>query len=104
MKRNNLKILIIGQGIAGTLLANELLQKGVQVHLAEAGETETSSQVAAGVINPVTGKRFVKSWRFDAFYSLAKQTYQALERSLGIAVWEEHPIMRLLASPEEINS
>jgi glycine/D-amino acid oxidase-like deaminating enzyme len=98
-----MKILIIGQGIAGTMLAHILERAGVQVVVAEANLPGRSSEVAAGIVNPVTGKRFVKSWRLDDFFLVAQYHYRALESLLGISVWEERPILRLLATPEEKN-
>ena len=98
-----MKILLVGQGIAGTMLAFVLQRKGAQITLADADLPGRSSPVAAGIINPVTGKRFVKSWRLDAFFPIAARNYQALEAALGINIWEERPILRLLSSPEEIN-
>lgn len=97
------KILVVGQGIAGTLLAWSLLRRGVQVRVAEGDLPGASSAVAAGIINPVTGKRFVKSWRFEEFFPLARAVYGQLEQELGIALWREKPIVRLLATPEEAN-
>ncbi len=98
-----MKILLIGQGIAGTMLAWTLQRRGAQVSLADAALPGSASAVAAGIINPVTGKRFVKSWRFDELFSAAKSAYQKLETELGIKVWSEQPILRLLATPEEAN-
>lgn len=98
-----MKILLIGQGIAGTLLAWSLRRRGAEVHIADGNLAGGASSVAAGIINPVTGKRFVKSWRFEDFFPLAKEIYQQLEQELGISIWEERPIVRLLATPEEAN-
>jgi glycine oxidase len=97
------KILIIGQGIAGTLLASELLKRGAKVDIQDGNLPGASSIAAAGIINPVTGKRYVKSWRFEEFYPIARQTYRELEALLQISLWEERPILRLLATPEETN-
>ena len=98
-----MKILVIGQGIAGSILAWTFQQRGVQVHVADGNLAGASSIAAAGIINPVTGKRFVKSWRLDAFFPKAQATYQAIEQELNIRVWSEQPIVRLLATPEESN-
>ncbi|HLP95559.1 MAG TPA: FAD-dependent oxidoreductase [Saprospiraceae bacterium] len=97
------KALIIGQGIAGTLLAWELRKSGVDVLMQDGNLPGASSIAAAGIINPVTGKRYVKSWRFEEFYPIARQVYRSLEEALGVALWEERPILRLLATPEETN-
>ena len=98
-----MKILIVGQGIAGTLLAWSLRRRGAEVHIADVELPGSSSRAAAGIINPVTGKRFVKSWRFDEFFPVAKNIYQQLELELGISFWEERPTLRLLSTPEEAN-
>ncbi len=97
------KILIVGQGIAGTLLAWSLRRRGCSVYIADGNLAGGSSNVAAGIINPVTGKRFVKSWRFDEFFPVAKAVYQQIELEFGISIWEERPTLRLLGTPEEAN-
>lgn len=97
------KILVVGQGIAGTALAWALLQRGAQVHLVDAGAPTSASAVAAGIINPVTGKRFVKSWRADALLPIAAQFYKSLEDHLGVKIWYDTPILRLLSTPQESN-
>lgn len=98
-----MNILIVGQGIAGTLLAWALRRRGARVTIADGDLPGSASAVAAGIINPVTGKRFVKSWRFDEFFPVARTTYRALERELGVSIWHEQPIVRLLATAEEAN-
>lgn len=98
-----MKILVVGQGIAGTVLAWVLRRRGAAVQVADAGFPHQASGAAAGVINPVTGKRFVKTWRFDEFYAPARATYQAMQAELGCAVWFDQPILRLLAGPQELN-
>ncbi len=96
-------IYIVGQGIAGSLLAWHLEQQGHVVTLVDQGHIGAASTVAAGIINPVTGKRYVKSWRYDDFFEIAKATYQQLEDSLDLKIWKEKPILRILNSIEESN-
>jgi glycine/D-amino acid oxidase-like deaminating enzyme len=97
------KFLLIGQGIAGTMLARALRNKGAEAHIADTDLPGASSRAAAGIINPVTGKRFVKSWRFDEFYPAARAAYHRLEEELQTPLWEERPILRLLGTAEETN-
>lgn len=97
------KVLIIGQGIAGALLARMLRQRGVDVRLADGALPGSASLAAAGIINPVTGKRFVKSWRFGDFFPVARATYTALSQELGVDIWSETAIVRLLTTAEERN-
>ena len=81
-----------------------LRTKGVQVMLADSDMPGSASRVAAGIINPVTGKRFVKSWRLDDFFPAAQRHYQALETELQVKIWEKRPILRLLTPGEEANN
>lgn len=98
-----MKCLIVGQGIAGTVLAWTLMQRGVAVRIADAGFPHQSSGAAAGIINPVTGKRFVKSWRFDTFFPVAKAAYQSMEVALHCHIWHEMPILRILENAQQAN-
>ena len=50
--------LIVGQGLAGSLLAKELLRRGRAVHVVDDRWKSSSSQVAAGLMTPLTGRRF----------------------------------------------
>ncbi|MFT5168556.1 MAG: glycine oxidase, partial [Saprospiraceae bacterium] len=54
--------LIIGQGLAGSLLAYQLLERGKTVQIIDNHHNGASSSIAAGIINPITGRRFAKSW------------------------------------------
>lgn len=93
--------LIVGQGLAGTLLAAELERGGGEFELADAGHEFAASRIAAGIINPITGQRFVKSWRFDQFLPVARATYLALERACGVRIWRDMRVRRLFRSDRE---
>lgn len=53
-----MKVLIIGQGIAGSCLAWELKRRGADFTIADRPIAETASRVAAGLVNPLTGRAF----------------------------------------------
>ncbi|MBS1662348.1 MAG: FAD-dependent monooxygenase, partial [Bacteroidetes bacterium] len=55
-------VLIIGQGICGTFLAHELERAGLSYLLIDEVRPFSASRVAAGLINPVTGRRLVTTW------------------------------------------
>jgi len=75
--------LIIGQGLAGTLLAWTCERAGVPFELVDAGHGGAASRVAAGLITPVTGRRWVKTWQIDAWREPALTVYRDLEHRLG---------------------
>lgn len=101
----NIKIdyLIVGQGLAGTLLAYFLRKRGLKVLILDNSHQHAASVVAAGLINPITGRRFVKSWRIDSLLPFAFETYQALEAELGCSFLRKRPIIRALFSVKEDN-
>ena len=53
-----------------------------------------ASQVAAGFINPVTGKWMTESWKIDTLIPKARAFYQDIERQLGIRIYQDLPIRR----------
>lgn len=95
--------LIVGQGLAGSLLAHFLEKKGASIFVIDPDGEGSASRRAAGLINPVTGRYFVKSWRVDELVPFARETYQSLEALLGGSFYHERCILRALGSPKEEN-
>ncbi|MTB49988.1 FAD-binding oxidoreductase [Lewinella sp. W8] len=88
--------LIVGQGLAGTLLGYRLERAGHRVEYVDAPGQTAASSVAAGIINPITGRRFVKSWRIDELIPAARELYRELEALLDVSLWHELPLIRTL--------
>jgi glycine oxidase len=96
-------VLIIGQGLAGTMLAWELERAGIAFTIVDQGHTTAATWAAAGIINPITGRRLVKSWRIDELLPAARVAYQAFERAHGAPIWREMRVRRLFADDRERN-
>lgn len=79
MPSSEYDFLIIGQGLAGSILAHQLSQKGLIVAVMDNNNVGSSSMVAAGIINPVTGHRLNITQGFEIYYPVAKRYYQNLE-------------------------
>lgn len=92
--------LIIGQGIAGTVLSYALMQAGQSVLVMDEYKANSASRVAAGVVNPVSGRRFTIAWEYDAIYPVAVKVYRELEALLGIPVFKERDIYNVLPSEQ----
>ena len=60
----------------------------------DAPNLASASQVAAGFINPVTGKWMTESWKIDTLMPKAKAFYQDIEQQLGIRIYHDLPIRR----------
>lgn len=92
--------IITGQGIAGTLLSYTLLQAGQRVLVIDEYKANSASRIAAGVINPVSGRRFEMGWMYDEIYPFARNTYQQLEQLLNVPVFRERDIWMVLPSEQ----
>jgi glycine/D-amino acid oxidase-like deaminating enzyme len=95
---------VIGQGIAGTLLAYFLQKHGKRVLVIDNKHEGSSSKVAAGIVNPITGKKFVKSWRGDEFLPTAQDIYHEIGQILGIHPFTKANIIRSLDGVEDENN
>ncbi len=64
-KKINSDIIIVGGGLAGMLTAFFLLQhdSSIKLTLIDNGFYSAAWRIAAGIINPVAGKRIVKTDR-----------------------------------------
>jgi glycine/D-amino acid oxidase-like deaminating enzyme len=97
------KFLIVGQGLAGSVLAYFLLEKGQKVHILNSSSKESSSKVAAGIYNPVTGKRLAKTWLADELFPFLEDFYQSIEDRLNVRFLYKIPIYRPFANIEQQN-
>lgn len=99
---SNPQHLIVGAGLAGCLLAWRLHSAGVRVRLIGSATLPSAYRVAAGVINPVTGRWMTKSWNFDTFLPVAQNTYREIEAALGIQVYHPIPEIRFCQNADDV--
>jgi glycine oxidase len=95
--------LIIGQGIAGSVLSYKLLQAGCSVRVVAKQGLTISSEVAAGLYNPVTGRKMVKTWLADTLFPEIKPVYGQMEALTGARFLHELPIYRPFIDQAEQN-
>lgn len=100
----HVEFLIIGQGIAGTMVAQTLEKAGKSFLIIEDDHTTSSSIVAAGTINPVTGRKYVKTWMADTILPWADQTYAQISENIGANIHRKLPIIRSLHNIAEENA
>ncbi|WP_303918417.1 FAD-binding oxidoreductase [Draconibacterium sediminis] len=98
MKRK--EVLIVGQGLAGTLLAFELHVAGVDVCIVNNPQKSTATRVAAGMVNPLVFKRMTKSWMVDELLPVMKKRYRDLEELLGERFYFDMPMIKPLSEQE----
>lgn len=96
------EVLIVGQGLAGSLLGWELEKAGVRFAIADAGHAwSATAAAAAGIVNPITGRRLVKTWQAETLLPLARETYRELGETLAVPLWTPMRVRRLFADDRE---
>jgi len=94
--------IIIGAGIAGMVSARVLHDAGYDILIIDNARKGSASMIAAGLINPITGKRFEPSWRYDEFLSIARQFYAECEsKDGGNVYYRPFPMLRIFADEKE---
>lgn len=72
--------LISGGGLAGLTLAYSLTEIcDASILVLDDGNPKAASSVAAGILNPITGRRHVKTWMADELFPVASEFYRKLE-------------------------
>jgi len=94
--------LIIGQGLAGSILAWQLMQRGQSVLLVNQETSPSASRVAAGLFNPVTGQRFVLQTNAELIIPAARCFYSQLEKLFGQTLFFAKPMLRIINSEKEL--
>ena len=92
---------VIGQGLAGTAIAWTLAQQEIDFLVIDDGDRRSSSQIAAGLVTPITGARHVESWAWTTAYPIAARFYETCEHLTGKRFWKVEPALRFFASQEE---
>ena len=95
--------IIIGQGIAGSCLANYLLKQEAKFLIIDSPEKNNCSIVAAGLVNPITGKRPTKTWKAETLFPFSISFYKNLEQEHGIQLLHEKEIIRPATDIQQVN-
>ncbi len=91
--------LILGQGISGTFLSYYLQQENKSFLVIDNNFRDAPSRIAAGIINPVTGRRMVTVWMADEILPFAHQAYTAIGSQLAIKAISSNSIIDFFPNP-----
>lgn len=94
--------LIVGLGLAGIAFCERLEQHG-KTFVVINDDSQTSSNIAGGLYNPVILKRFSLAWKAGEQMEMVLPFYKALEDKLGESLDFKVPVLRIFASVEEQN-
>lgn len=98
------KILIVGQGIAGTCMGFALLKKNVDVTWIDQPSMSQASRIASGLYNPIVLKRMRMVHLAEAFLSNMDTFYTDLESFIDEKIFFPSNIYRVIHDAEEQNN
>lgn len=96
----HIDFIIIGQGISGSFLSWYLHNMGASCILIDENKPDTASRVAAGLINPVTGRRLVRSWMIEELMPFAWRAYKDIGDALQIDCIREVSLLQFFQAPD----
>jgi glycine/D-amino acid oxidase-like deaminating enzyme len=82
-------------------LAWRFQQAGQPFHMVGSSHLPSAAKVAAGIINPVTGRWMTKSWRFDDFAPEAARFYTEIEREFSVELYHALPATRFCLNADD---
>jgi len=94
---------IVGQGISGSLLAFELIEKNIDFLIIDNHHLHSSSKVAAGLYNPVVFRKPTLGFNVDNVLPFALEKYGQLERKLNVKFLHQRPYLKFFENFKTIN-
>jgi len=100
----NIDYILVGQGLAGSCTAIQLLQREKTILVIDRIRENSATRVAAGLFNPITGKNLTKTWLADTFFSYLHAFYEQAQQLTGEKFFNPMPLYRPFISAEEQNA
>jgi glycine/D-amino acid oxidase-like deaminating enzyme len=85
---------IVGQGLAGSCVALQLLQRNRTVLVFDQHNNNTASRIAAGMFNPITGKNPALTWKAQELFPFLHRFYRQMETFTGESFFHPMDIYR----------
>jgi glycine/D-amino acid oxidase-like deaminating enzyme len=98
------KLIIVGGGLAGTVLALSCLEKNIPFVLLDQPKADSSSRVAAGMWNPVTFKKGNLSWEAVPQIKKLHSFYAQWEKTLDARFFHPMKSEKLVPNAEYYNN
>jgi glycine/D-amino acid oxidase-like deaminating enzyme len=86
--------IIVGQGLAGSCLALSLLDEKQSIEVFSSVDKKASSAVAAGLYNPITGKKMLLTWNAEILFPFLENFYKRAEAAFNTQIIYPKKIFR----------
>ncbi|WP_128330922.1 FAD-binding oxidoreductase [Apibacter sp. HY039] len=95
--------LIVGQGLAGTCLANKLEKENKSFKIIDI-VSNSASFVSSGMFNPVVLKRFTPVWNAQKEIDVLLKEFKNFESLLNVKLVYESDLYRIFANEDEVKT
>ena len=95
------EVIICGHGLAGAVLAHHLHRRGISFHVFDRKCDGNASSAAAGIINPLSLRRDVLTWRAHEMLRISREFYEDLGEWLGARIWHPIELIKIFPTPHE---
>ncbi len=99
-----MKVLVVGHGLAGANIAWECHKRQFDVTIVDNYQKYAASSAAAGLMNPITGRKFNKTWLAEKIFPFANERYRELEEAYAASFLKETIIIRVLTDTASENN
>lgn len=90
--------------MAGRNFQLQAIEKGFSTLVINESDKNYSSRIAAGIVNPVTGRYYALSWRADDIFPNLESYYKQWEERLQSTFFTPKKIVRVFSSAGEQNT
>jgi len=98
------EVIVVGQGLAGTWLCWWLYKAGISFKVIDHPNPRSASLHAAGLINPVTGRRMVTTWMIEELMPFANQAYGDMGDFFGEIFIDEISVIDFFPSVQMVQA
>lgn len=97
------EVAIVGQGLAGSMLACELFMKGIDFRIYNPAGSMNASNAAGGLFYPLAARKMREIDNLTLLYPIMEKQFRAIEKMLGESFLKRVDSAKLFA-PSEIES
>ena len=95
------QLLIVGGGLAGTILAAEAHYRGISFRWVMSPNIPTASLAAYGMCNPVHFKNKVPTWQAEKLFNQSKLFFESWQESADTRFYMDMPVHHLVVDDAE---
>lgn len=94
-------VIVRGHGLAGAVLVHHLQERGLTFHVFDREQKGKASSAAAGVVNPISLRRDIPTWRAHEMLAHAQRVYTRIQKDLGAVLWRPIDLIKIFPTPAE---